>query len=112
MPPKKQIASTEALLKIAEKRKKCIQKYRNNLTKKRQSNKNQYVIEPVITATSTANEISTQTNVLVPEIYQDKPKLVVHPRCPKGTRRNKKTGECEPVPEDKTENKKEKTNKK
>lgn len=105
MPPKKQI---DSLLKITEKRKKCIQKYRNNLTKKRQPNKIQFVIEPAITATSTANEISTQTNVLVPEIYPDKSKLVVQPRCPKGTRRNKKTGECEPVPEEKKEKEKEK----
>ena len=81
MPPKKSEKKIDSLLKTVEKRKKCIQKYRNNITKKNQTN----ILQTPI-----------YTSVPMP-VAEEETKETKEKRCPKGTRRNKKTGICEPV---------------
>lgn len=73
---KKEIDNME---KIIQKRKMCIQKFRNKLAQTTQKHR----------------KIQKETILAAPApapVPIDKNK-----RCPKGTRRNKKTGECEKV---------------
>jgi hypothetical protein len=88
MPPKKSEKTKDSMLKIMEKRKKCIQKHRNNLTKKNPKNPKQ-----INTLTPVEVEVAVEDTQLE-EVKEDKKDTK---RCPKGTRRNKKTGNCEPV---------------
>ena len=89
MPPKKSEKTKDSLLKMMEKRKKCIQKHRNNLTKKNQKNPKQInTLTPVEVPEVEVEDIQLE------EVKEDKKDTK---RCPKGTRRNKKTGICEPV---------------